>query len=259
MKNKVSKKIIKTTKKAGNLILKRLGKFQSISYKNKINLVTDVDKEVENFIIKKLKKITPNIPILAEESSHNLKKDTKWVVDPIDGTTNFVHRFPFFCTSIALMEENKLKIAVVYDPIRKETFFAETGRGAYLNSQPIKVTKVDKISKALLSTGFSYGFRTEEDDNIQHFIDFLYKAQAVRRAGAAALDLCYVACGRLDGFWELFLSPWDTAAGVLIIEEAGGKTTNFKNEEYSLSYNTIVASNNRIHNNMIKILNRKNI
>lgn len=257
MENKKLKKIIKISNRAGEMILKKLEKSKSISYKNKINLVTNVDKEVENFIIENLKKITPNIPILAEESSHNFNSKTKWIVDPLDGTTNFVHGFPFFCVSIAFIENNTFKIGIIHDPIRKETFYAEKNRGAYLNHQSIQVTQVKTISKSLLSTGFSYGFKTEEDDNTQHFIDFLYKSRAVRRPGAAALDLCYVACGRLDGFWELHLSPWDTAAGVLIVKEAGGEVTNFKKKDYNLEDNTIVASNSFIHNKMIKILNRQ--
>lgn len=255
--NRLLKEIKKISHNAGKIIISKLGKWDTIDYKNKINLVTDVDKKVENFIIKKLNKIEPKIEILSEESHPNFEAPNKWIIDPLDGTTNFIHNFPFFCVSIALMINSQITLAVVHDPLRKETFHAKKNDKAYLSNQPITVTKVRDISKALLATGFSYGFRSEKDDNVGHFKDFLYAARGVRRAGSAALDLCYVACGRLDGFWEFHLAPWDTAAGKLIVQEARGKVTNLSGKNYSIEDNNIVASNSYIHSTMLEILNKQ--
>ncbi len=255
---KLIKKVKKIAKNAGHIILNKAQKKLSISYKNEINLVTNVDKTVEKYIIENLKKIDTGITILSEETSaENLEDKNKWIIDPIDGTTNFVHGFPFFCISIALMINGKIKLGVVYDPNRNELFYAVKNQGAYLNEKIIKVTKVKEISKSLLATGFSYGFKTDDNDNVSHFKNFLYNCRAIRRAGAAALDLCYVACGRLDGFWEFYLSPWDTAAGMLMVLEAGGKITNSYGENYSIYDKSIVSSNSKIHNKMLEILSKK--
>jgi len=244
---------------AGSIILNKLGGWKNLSYKNEINLVTEVDKDTEEYIIKSLSKINSEVQILSEETSKDkasFKSLNKWIIDPIDGTTNFVHGFPFFCVSIALMLDSEITLGVVHDPVRKETFFARKGHGAHLNENPIKVSSEESVPKSLLATGFSYGFKTDEDDNIKHFIDFLKLARGVRRAGSATLDLCYVACGRFDGFWELHLYPWDTAAASLIINEAGGKVTNFTNQPYNTNDKDIIASNGNIHPEMLKIINK---
>ena len=177
----------------------------------------------------------------------------KWIIDPLDGTTNFAHAFPFFCVSIALEDKGRTVLGVVYDPMRDEIFIAELGKGATLNGKKIRVSRIGSLSGSLLATGFSYGI-TGKDRNITHFRNLLVKAQAVRRAGSAALDLCYVACGRFDGFWELDLHPWDSAAASLIVTEAKGTVTKFDGKPYSHYDKNILATNGRIHSQMVKVL-----
>lgn len=253
----IFKKAEKIVMQAGKILNDSIGKWKSLSYKNEINLVTDIDKKIENYLVSSLKKIAPDIDILSEENFNICKSPDKWIIDPLDGTTNFVHGFPFFCVSVALMLDSKIKGGYVYDPVRKELFSARLNNRAFLNNKPIAVSKTNNLKKSLLATGFSYGFKKQKDNNIGHFTDFLKKSRAVRRAGSAALDLCYVACGRLDGFWELYLSPWDTAAGYIIVKEAGGKVSNFKNEDYSIKDISIAASNTKIHKDLLNVLNKK--
>jgi len=182
------------------------------------------------------------------------KNSRKWIVDPLDGTTNYVHGFPFYAVSVALEEDSRPAFGMVFDPERNEIFSACKGHGAYLNNKPIKVSGVTELKKSLLSTGFSYKIAELEDNNIGHFQDFLFASQAVRRPGSASLDLCYVACGRFDGFWEMELNPWDTAAAWLIVKEAGGEVTTFDGGKYSHYLNEILASNGKIHKEMSQIL-----
>ena len=247
--------------RAGNYILKNVGKIKKVHYKGEINVVTDVDKKAEEIVIDTIRKKFPESGFLAEESSENNPRTKKssefnWIIDPIDGTTNFLHGFPFFCVSIALEYKNRPILGVVYDPTRDEIFSAERGKGSFLNKKRIYVSKVKDLKKALLSTGFAYNVNQSRNDNINNFIKFIKEAQAVRRAGSAAIDLCYVASGRFDGFWELYLSPWDTAAGLVIVEEAGGKVTKLDGSMYSIYDKEILASNSKIHSKMKKILSK---
>jgi len=178
----------------------------------------------------------------------------KWIIDPLDGTTNFAHGYPFYCVSIAVEEKGEIVCGAVYDPVREEMFSAARGAGAYRNGERLKVSNVDRLSQALLITGFPYNFRERLDTVIRQFGKFLVASQAVRRGGSAALDLCYVASGRLDGFWELYLQPWDTAAGHVILEEAGGRVTDFKGGPFSIYNKETLASNGLLHDEMRAVL-----
>jgi myo-inositol-1(or 4)-monophosphatase len=244
---------------AGRAIIQIRGRIKKVAFKGDINLVTEADKKAEKLIAEGIIKSFPTHNILAEEEGRMRKvvSDYLWLIDPLDGTTNFVHGFPVYCVSIALQFKDKIILGVVYDPVKKELFWAQEGRKAYLNGEKISVSKTRRLSRALLATGFSYEFRHASDSNLEHFVKFLYHAQAIRRAGSAALDLCYVASGRLDGFWELGLYPWDTGAGYLIVQQASGRVTDFKGKKFNPFSPRIVASNSLIHNQMIKILSNK--
>lgn len=240
---------------AGGYIAGEVNRTKSVRYKGEINVVTGVDKKSEDIIIGAIKKRYPRHNFLAEEKSYKKEhSDFTWVIDPVDGTTNFLHGFPFFCVSIALAHKGDIVAAVVYDPVRKELFCAEKGKGASLNGRRVRVSKIRNVKKALLSTGFAYNLGSAKKKNIGNFIRCLKSAQAVRRAGSAALDLCYVAAGRFDAFWEFNLNPWDTAAGFLIVEEAGGRTTKVDGSRYTIYDKEILASNSKIHAQMMKIL-----
>jgi len=208
----------------------------------------------EKLIIGMILRAFPGHSILSEESPPvDSGSRYRWIIDPIDGTTNFAHAFPFFCVSIALEESGKVILGVVYDPMRNEIFTAEKGKGAALNGKKIGVSRVGSLGGSFLATGFSYGI-TGKDRNIEYFRKLLVKAQAIRRAGSAALDLCYVACGRFDGFWEMNLHPWDVAAASLIVGEANGKVTKFDGKPYCHYDKNILATNGHIHNQMISSL-----
>ena len=223
MKSSLKDKASKIVLRAGKYLKQNSKKIKSIAFKGSINLVTNVDREVENILIGSLRKEFPDIGFLSEEIGEiRPGSGLKWIIDPIDGTTNFAHGFPFYSISLALEREKKPILGIVYDPVRNELFSAERGRGAHLNGKPIKVSPQKDLKKSLLMTGFSYKLGKSMEANLVHFRNFLIASQAVRRAGSASLDLCYVACGRLEGFWELDLKPWDTAAGWLIVREAGG-------------------------------------
>jgi myo-inositol-1(or 4)-monophosphatase len=223
-----------------------------------IDLVTQADRASEAMILSALKERFPDHNILAEESSPTTAgAGLTWIIDPLDGTTNFAHGFPVFAVSIALWDEQGPLLGVVYDPLREECFAAIRGQGATLNDEPIHVSGVKNLNEALLATGFPYDRHTAEDNNVASFGAFIRKAQGVRRAGSAALDQCYVACGRLDGFWEMRLHAWDVAAGILIVREAGGKVTDYQGNEKSEPLQRgeqIVASNGLIHSNMLETL-----
>ena len=224
---------ITIARQAGELLRSRVGSRIEVSHKGAINLVTDVDLASERLISEAIATHYPRHQVLAEESGlGENRSEYRWIVDPLDGTTNYAHGYPVFCVSIALEHRGRVILGVVYDPMRDELFVAERGAGATLNQRRIRVSKTPDLSLGLLSTGFPYDLRTSDLKNLDHWTNFSMKAQALRRDGAAALDLCYVACGRYDGFWELNLSPWDTAAGVLIVEEAGGKTSDFSGAKF---------------------------
>jgi len=246
---------IRTAQDAGRLLRDRVGTRLDISLKSEINLVTDVDRASEQLIREAIASHYPRHQVLGEESGlDEIVSDYRWVVDPLDGTTNFAHGFPHFAVSIALEHKGEAMLGVVYDPMRDELFAAERGAGATLNRRPIHVSKTTDLTRSILSTGFPYDIRTAELNNLDHWKNFAMNAQALRRVGAASLDLCYVACGRFDGFWELNLGPWDTAAGALIVEEAGGRVTNFSGGPFSNYKPQVLASNSLIHDRMIEVL-----
>ena len=238
---------------AGATLLKYFGKTLNIRYKDRINLVTKADREAEKNIVRKLQKAFPAYGILAEEGT-TVEANTKWIIDPLDGTTNYAHGYPIFCVSIALEREGEIVLGVIYDPVRKEMFSAERGYGAVLNRNKMHVSKIRSLGRALLVTGFAYDVHTSPDNNLDHFANFILKAQAVRRDGSAALDLAYLACGRFDGFWELKLHPWDTAVGSLFVTEAGGKITDFQGGPFSIYGQETLASNGLLHGAMRNVL-----
>jgi len=245
----------KVAREAGKILLDNLGKVKKIEYKAKKNLITEVDIESENHIIDIIKSTCPQHSILAEESGrYATSSDHLWIIDPLDGTTNYAHSYPFFAVSIALEIQGKIKLGIVYDPVKDELFSAEDNEGAFMNGGGIGVSDTKFVEDSLVCTGFIHEREWMIDENLRHFENFIRKSRAVRRDGSAALDLCYVACGRCDGFWELGLNPWDTAAGYLIMKEAGGKVTDFSGSLYSIYEKEILASNGSIHEEMIEIL-----
>ena len=249
---------ISVARDAGRLLRDRVGTRIDIDHKGSINLVTDVDLASEKLIREAIATYYPRHEILAEEGGLSESgSEYRWIVDPLDGTTNYAHGYPIFCVSIALECRGEVVIGVVYDPMRDELFAAERGNGATLNNRSIRVSQTAELMQGLLSTGFPYNIKTSQLTNLDHWSNFAMNAQALRRDGAAALDLCYVASGRFDGFWELNLSAWDTAAGVLIVTEAGGQVTNFNGGPFSNYKPEIVASNGLIHKSMLEVLNLK--
>jgi len=259
-KNELLSTAVKAAK-AGGRVLKRYfsGGFR-IDYKGEMDLVTEADREAEAVIIKTIRSSFPHHGFLAEESGehaakHSQGEEYKWIIDPLDGTTNFAHSFPMFCVSIGLEFRDEIILGVVFDPVRKELFAAEKEKGARLNGELIHISQMALLDRSLVVTGFAYDIRRTSENNLDHFKNFALRTQGVRRLGSAALDLCYVAAGRFDGFWELKLLPWDTAAGFLIADEAGATITDFSNQSYAIYKKEIVASNGKIHNEMIHVLN----
>lgn len=247
---------INTAREAGQVILEKYGRKINVSKKGDINLVTEADLASEKLIIEKIKSYYPKHSILAEESGNAVvhgDSTWKWIIDPLDGTTNFAHGYPCFCVTIALEHEGKIVIGVTYDPTRNELFAAERGQGATLNNKPIRVSETEKLGESLIVTGFPYDFKQKENF-ARHLTDFLLYSRGVRRDGSAAIDLAYVACGRFDGFWEEGLNPWDVAAGILLIEEAGGQVSYYDGSPHNLYKPPLLASNGLIHGEMIKVL-----
>jgi len=242
-------------RKAGKLLTEKLTGHNQIFYKGTIDLVTEVDKMSEELILAEISRQYPEHGILSEESAaKNMQAAVRWIIDPLDGTTNYAHGFPFFCVSIALEKEGDIVMGVIYDPIRDELFTAERLGGAYCNGRKLNVSSVNDLSRSLLATGFPYDIRVSKDNNLDFFCAMAVKAQAIRRPGAAALDLAYLAAGRLDGFWELKLKPWDTAAGCLLVSEAGGVISDLAGEPWRLNSPGLVASNGLIQNQMLNVL-----
>ena len=244
-------------REAGMFLKNRINSEHTIDYKGEINLVTEADKISEGMITSKIASLFPDHDILAEEFTYTTRgSDFTWIIDPLDGTTNYAHGYPFFCVSIALERLDTIIVGIVYDPMLDEMFVAEKGKGAFLNDRAIHVSNTNRVIKGLLATGFPYDIREDSHNNLNYFNTMILKAQAIRRAGSAALDLAYVAAGRFDGFWELKLNPWDIAAGWLLVEEAGGIVTDMQGKDYYLESPSILASNGRIHKEMMDVLER---
>ncbi len=233
---------------------------KTIHHKGAVDIVTETDHAVETLVVDHLRRAFPDHVIVAEEASagRSLVRPPAdahvWYLDPLDGTTNFAHAYPHFAVSLALGRGSDLLFGIVHDPIRDETFVAERGRGARLNERSIHVSTVDALESGLLATGFPYDRREHLEFYLGFAADFIARAQGVRRNGSAALDLCYVACGRLDGFWEWKLRPWDTAAGSLIVREAGGTVTDFFGAPLDLFGEQTLATNGALHAEMVRVL-----
>ncbi|WP_447985289.1 inositol monophosphatase family protein [Nitrospira sp. Nam74] len=227
-----------------------------IEYKNAVNLVTDADRQSEQAIIETIRQQYPNHDLLAEERGMESagRSPYKWVIDPLDGTTNFAHGFPVYCISIGLEYDGQMVVGVILDPTRQELFVAVSGQGATLNGERLRVSHTSGLNSALLVTGFAYDIRESTHNNLDYFSRFCLSARGVRRTGSAALDLCYVAAGRFDGFWEMKLHPWDVAAGSLMVTEAGGRMSDFKGGAFSIDGDEMVASNGLIHSEMLHVL-----
>lgn len=248
---------IPLARKAGLLLKNRFKEKHEIVYKGEFDIVTEADKMSEAMLISAIQKKFPHHDILAEESLGTKKgSEYRWLIDPLDGTTNYAHGFPFFCVSIALEKMGEIIMAVIYDPMADELYEATSKGGAFLNGKNIFVSNTEELSRGLLATGFPYDIRTNPYNNINYFNEMVLKTQAIRRAGSAALDLAYVAAGRFDGFWELQLNPWDTAAGWLLVTEAGGAVTDLKGDSYSLHSRGILASNGKIHYEMKDVIEK---
>jgi myo-inositol-1(or 4)-monophosphatase len=240
---------------AGQYQKSRFASTLNIEMKGDKNLVTEVDKESERLIVEHLLSHFPGHNIIAEEGQYlQSGSNCRWIIDPLDGTTNYAHGYPWFCVSIALERQGDLVAGVIYNPVYDELFTATKGGGAYLNGNSLSVSTQAPLKNSLLGTGFPYDCATDPANNFSSFIAFQKSARGIRRAGAAALDLAYVAAGRLDGFWELKLKAWDVAAGVLMVREAGGMLTTFDGSFYDIFNDKIVASNGLIHDEMINML-----
>ena len=243
---------------AGDILESYYGGAFRISYKGELNLVTEADIAAEARVLAILKERFPDASILGEESGENrgIGDDTKrrFIVDPLDGTTNFAHGYPVFAVSIAYEEEGQVQAGVVFDPVRRELFTAARGRGAFLNGERLRVSRTASLAQALLVTGFPYDLKDDVAKNLDSFQRFMGVSRAIRRDGSAALDLCYLAAGRYDGFWEEKLGPWDTAAGALLVEEAGGQLSDFSGGSFHYSHKAILATNGLLHGEMLAVL-----
>jgi myo-inositol-1(or 4)-monophosphatase len=242
---------------AGEELRRGYGQVKQISRKGAVDLLTEYDLRSEGLILDAIRQAFPQDAILSEEAGEVSRGEVIWMVDPLDGTTNFAHGLPMFCVSIACAAGGQLALGVVYDPLREELFQALAGGGAFLNGQRLQVSETEALQDALLVTGFPYDIRTNPENNLDHYSRLALRSLGVRRLGSAALDLAYVAAGRMDGFWELRLNPWDWAAGTLLVREAGGRVTDFRGGQDLLAgTDTIVATNGRVHAELLAALNR---
>jgi len=257
--------VIEIAREAGALLRQGYGQRKEITRKSTaVDWVTQYDTAAEQLILQRLEAAFPGDGIIAEESGqNNLTSDYVWYIDPLDGTTNFAHSFPVFCVSIARYQDGEPALGVVYDPLRDECFYAARGEGAFLQSSGqtarLQVSTATEMVNSLLATGFPYDRHTSDLDNLVQTQAFLKQVQGLRRAGAAALDMAYVAAGRLDGYWEFKLSSWDIAAGVLLVREAGGQVTEMDGRSFTITPRpSLVASNGRIHTHMLQTLSAVN-
>ena len=248
---KLEQVALRAARAAGRIHLRRLSRIKITRKTNAIDLVTEADRESEQTVIRTLNRPFPDYAILAEESGANARhSEHRWIIDPLDGTTNFAHGFPQFCESIAYERRGRLELAVVYDALKRELFVAARGRGARLNGRPIRVSATPSLDRALLATAFPYDQRERRNFYLTFWEAFMMRTQGVRHTGSAVLDLCYVACGRVEALWEFGLRPWDVAAGALIVTEAGGRVTNLDGSALDLEARKILASNGKLHRAM---------
>ncbi|MGF1473285.1 MAG: inositol monophosphatase family protein [Rubrobacteraceae bacterium] len=249
---------IEAAKAAGEVLREGFGGKRTLRYKGEVDIVTEMDERAERIVLEILTEAFPDYGILAEESGLLEREgDGRWVVDPLDGTTNYAHGLPIFSVSIALQRAGEVFCGVVHDPMRDETFVAERGAGATANGRPIEVSGTNELIRSLLATGFPYD-RNEMPEAVEVFGRFAGLTRSIRRLGSAALDLCYVAAGRLDGYYEGSISPWDIAAGSLIVQEAGGKVTDYGGREFSIENKEILASNGVLHDDIANLIGKQN-
>ncbi len=262
MKNETSENYLAVAKdaalKAGKLLMSSYGRLKTsqIHTKSKNDFVTELDKRSEKLIISKILSAFPGHAIQGEESGLAEGKGALWIIDPLDGTANYIHQFPMFSVSIGVMEGGKLRAGVIYDPVHNELFTAMRGRGAYLNGRRFYASEVRRLADGLMTTGIPFRARVRFNSYMRSFREISLASSGMRRGGSAALDLAYVACGRLDGFWELALSPWDIAAGALLVQEAGGKITDMWGKDDYLKNGDVLASNGKIHAELQSITRR---
>ncbi len=254
----IQRTAIKAAYRSGRILNHHFGRLKQVNKKGAIDLVTAADLESEQAIIDTISERFPDHTIIAEESGIAAgDNNARWIIDPLDGTTNYVHGLGLFAVSIAFALEDRVVMGIVYNPVNGELFSAIENQGAMLSGHPIHVSSTIQVSESLLVTGFPYVMENDKTALIQRFANCLTAARGVRRLGSAAIDLCYVACGRFDGFWEENLKPWDTAAGMLIVREAGGTVTDFRQRPFQPDHNQILATNDAIHHEMITLLNLK--
>lgn len=247
---------ISLAKNCGKIISKSFRKTHFIKYKGPTDIVTDVDIASQHLAVESIRKAFPRHSILAEEDDTDISYGTgfKWIIDPLDGTTNYAHGIPVFCFAIALEIDSKIVLGCAYNPVLDELFYATEGGGAYFNGKKINVSKNNCLKKSLLSTGFPYDKNTNPDNNFDHFRDVSVVIRGIRRLGSAVMDLCYTAAGFLDGYWELNLHPWDMAPGYIMVKEAGGIVSDFCGKPFNIYNRRILASNGIIHEEMSRIL-----
>jgi myo-inositol-1(or 4)-monophosphatase len=257
-----------TAREAGQLLRGLFGRHLEIGHKSTdIDLVTEADVASERLIVNAIREHFPQQPILSEEGLGDIQEiagenECLWLIDPLDGTVNYAHGYPIWGVSLALADANETAVAwrvvmgVIHDPLRDETFWARAGEGAWCNGERIQVSRAATLSEALVATGFAYKRATLEDNNLAEFNAMMPRVQGVRRAGAAVLDLAHLAAGRLDGYWEMHLKPWDWAAGWLLVEEAGGRVSDLKGQPWDLGQDNMVASNGLLHQEMLQTLRR---
>ncbi len=242
-------------REGGRILMQKFGRVLRVEHKGEVDLVTEADRAAEQAIVAAIRGTFPRHDILAEEADYGcFGSRYRWIIDPLDGTTNYAHGFPWFAVSIGLEVEGEIVLGVVYNPFHQELFVAERGRGAFLNDIQIRVSSVASLDAALLATGFPYDRKHSAVNNYDHFVNFQQTAQACRRAGSASLDLAYLAAGRLDGFWEMKLKPWDVAAGKVLVEEAGGRISDFDGSPLDIKGKECLASNGMIHERMQEVL-----